>query len=69
MWRVSLEKVALACIESKLNNTESRQKQQKKQDKILNTAVSSTQKHIKQDSTTHSNTSKKTLSTPISLNP
>lgn len=29
MWRVSLEKVALACIEFKLNNTESRQKQQK----------------------------------------
>lgn len=29
MWRVSLEKVALAYIEFKLNNTESRQKQQK----------------------------------------
>ncbi|WP_304150306.1 hypothetical protein [Helicobacter bilis] len=44
---MSLEKVALACIESKLNNTESRQKQQKKQDKILNAAVSNTQKHKK----------------------
>ncbi|WP_155116626.1 hypothetical protein [Helicobacter bilis] len=55
---MSLEKVALACIESKLNNTESRQKQQKKQDKILNAAESNTQKHIKQDSTTHLNTNK-----------
>ncbi|WP_040463206.1 MULTISPECIES: hypothetical protein [Helicobacter] len=66
---MSLEKVALACIESKLNNTESRQKQQKNKIKILNTAESSTQKYIKQDPTTHSNTSKKTLSTPKSLNP
>ena len=53
MWRVSLRKGRTGL------NTDFK----------LKNAESSTQKHIKQDSTTHSNTSKKTLNTPKSLNP